>query len=41
VRDVATAVLLDTQWGRRIYELPGPVSPACGNAAALATEALG
>jgi uncharacterized protein YbjT (DUF2867 family) len=41
IADVATAVLLDHQWDRGIYELTGPETLSYGDVARLLTEALG
>jgi uncharacterized protein YbjT (DUF2867 family) len=41
IADVATAVLLDPQWDRGIYELTGPESLSYGDVARLLGEALG
>ncbi len=41
IADVATAVLLDSQWDRGIYELTGPESLSYGDVAKLLGEALG
>lgn len=41
IADVATAVLLDPQWDRGIYELTGPAAISYGDVAKLLGEALG
>lgn len=41
IADVATTVLVDTQWDRGIFELTGPASISYGDVARLLSEALG